>query len=112
MASLDSTEDRARRDNGFVLVGHRLGDEIGVLAPESADRLELVRAFLEERDITYPVGLATRAHRLAFGGINGIPTTFIIDRDGTVRHRVVGYFAGPAMNAAVSRLLEEDAAGP
>ena len=68
-----------------------------------------IHAFLEERGITYPVGRATTAHRQAFGGIAGIPTTFVIDREGVVRHRVVGYFAPPAMSAAVNRLLEEPA---
>jgi cytochrome c biogenesis protein CcmG, thiol:disulfide interchange protein DsbE len=66
-----------------------------------------IRAFLRERSISYPVGRATVAHRQAFGGIRGIPTTFLIDREGVVRHRVVGYFAPPAMRAAVSRLVEE-----
>jgi len=68
-----------------------------------------VQAFLEERGITYPVGRATAGHRRAFGGIPGIPTTFLIDREGVVRHKVVGYFASPALNAAVSRLLGETA---
>lgn len=63
-----------------------------------------VRAFLDERGITYPVGMASNAQRRAFGGIRGIPTTLIIDADGVLRHRVVGYFAPPAMNAAVARL--------
>jgi thiol-disulfide isomerase/thioredoxin len=66
-----------------------------------------IREFLVEREITYPVGRASAAHRRAFGGIPGIPTTFIIDRDGVIRHRVVGYFAPPAMRAAVGRLLED-----
>lgn len=66
-----------------------------------------VHAFLDERGITYPVGRATPGQRQAFGGIRGIPTTFIIDRKGVVRHRVVGYFAPPAMGAAVTRFLEE-----
>jgi len=65
-----------------------------------------VRAFLGERDITYPIGFATRANRSAFGGIGAFPTTFIIGRDGVVQNRVVGYFAGPAMRAAVRRALE------
>lgn len=69
-----------------------------------------VRAFLEEREVTYPVGRASDADRRAFGGIPGIPSTFLIDRNGTVRHRVVGYFAPPALEAAVSRLLGEPAA--
>jgi len=67
-----------------------------------------VRAFLDEREIDYPVGLATPADRRVFGGIGAFPTTFVIGRDGIVRNRVVGYFAGPAMRAAVERALEED----
>lgn len=70
-----------------------------------------LRSFLEERGITYPVGRATAEQRRAFGGIPGIPTTFIVDRRGTIRHKVVGYFAPPALNAAVSRLVAEPATG-
>ena len=55
-----------------------------------------IRDFLAERAISYPVGRASNAHRQAFGGIGP---------DGTIEHRVVGYFAPPAMRLAVSRLL-------
>jgi len=86
----------------------RAGDDVVVLGLSTdVGGEDGIRTFLEERSITYPVGRANQAHRRAFGGIPGIPTTFIIDRTGTVRHKVVGYFAPPAMNAAVSRLLEE-----
>ena len=67
-----------------------------------------ISEFLAERGITYQVGRASRSHREAFGGIRGIPTTFIIDKAGMVRHRVVGYFTPPAMRVAVSRLLGEE----
>ncbi len=70
-----------------------------------------VQAFLEERGITYPVGMATQQHRLAFGGLPGTPMTFLIDRQGVVRHRVIGYFAPPAMKAAVDRLVAESPLG-
>lgn len=65
-----------------------------------------IRAFLDERSVSYPVGRASNRERRAFGGIRGIPTTFIIDRSGVVRHRVVGYFAPPALRMAVSRLVD------
>ena len=71
-----------------------------------------LRAFLEERGITYAVGRASGAARSAFGGVAGIPTTYVIDRAGIVRHRVVGYFAPPAIEAAVARLLAEDPPPP
>lgn len=68
-----------------------------------------VERLLTERGITYPVAMADHATVRDFGGIRGIPTTFIIDRTGTIRHRVVGIFAQPAMDAAVRRLLTEPA---
>ena len=89
----------------------RGGDEVVVLGfSTDAGGAGPIQEFLKERDITYPVGQATNAHRRAFGGIPGIPTTFLIDRQGVVRHKVVGYFASPALNAAVSRLVDEDGA--
>jgi peroxiredoxin len=96
MPSLQKLHER-REEEGVVVLG--LSTDVG--------REDGIRAFLGERSITYPIGRANQTHRHAFGGIPGIPTTFIIDRTGTVRHKVVGYFAPPAMNAAVSRLLEE-----
>ena len=97
MPSLQSLhEDRA--GDGAVVLG--LATDVG--------GEDGIRTFLSEREITYAVGRATNAHRQAFGGIRGIPTTFIIDKGGVVRHRVVGYFAPPALRLAVSRLLDED----
>ncbi len=66
-----------------------------------------IRQFLKQRGITYPVARATAAEERSFGGIRGIPTTFVLDRTGTIRYRVVGYFAPPALEAAVARLLDE-----
>lgn len=91
----------------------RSGDDVVVLGfATDVGGDEPIRSFLAERGITYPVGRATHEHRQAFGGIPGVPTTFLIDRQGVVRHKVVGYFAGPAMNAAVSRLVDEEAPAP
>ncbi len=81
----------------------------GVVVLGIATDVEGARAvapFVAERDVTYAVGMATPDLRRAFGGITALPTTFIIGRDGVIHHRVFGFFAPPAMNAAVSRLLE------
>lgn len=95
MPSLQSLHDDRAMDGVRVL---GLATDAGSEQP--------IRDFLTERDISYVVGRASSAQRRAFGGIPGIPTTFVIDRDGVIRHRVVGYFAPPALRAAVARLLE------
>ncbi len=95
MPSLQSLHEDLGPD-GVRVVG--LATDVGGEKP--------IRDFLNEREIDYLVGRATAAQRRAFGGISGIPTTFVIDRNGVVQHRIVGYFAPPAMRAAVRRLLD------
>jgi hypothetical protein len=68
---------------------------------------DVVRQFLAERSITYPVVQASPALEHAFGGVRGLPTSFLIDRRGRIRHSVTGIFAEPALRAAVGRLLAE-----
>jgi thiol-disulfide isomerase/thioredoxin len=101
MPSLQRLHERRAQD-GVVVLG--LATDVGGVAP--------IRSFLHERGITYRVGRATPEQRRAFGGIPGIPTTFIVDRSGVVRHKVVGYFAPPALNAAVARLATDGQARP
>jgi thiol-disulfide isomerase/thioredoxin len=99
MPSLQSLhEDRS--GDGVVVLG---------LATDTGDG-SVVDAFLRERGITYSVGRASNEHRRAFGGVSMIPTTYLIDRHGIVRHKVMGYFAPPAMRVAVSRLVAEEPA--
>ena len=96
MPSLQSLhEDRAA--DGVVVIG--LSTDVGSAEP--------IRSWVEERGISFPIARATREHRSAFGGIRGIPTTYLIDRNGAVRHRVVGYFTPPALRVAVGRLVDE-----
>ncbi len=43
----------------------------------------------------------------AFGGVRGIPTSFLLDREGRIRHRVVGPLAPATLELAVRRLLAD-----
>lgn len=89
----------------------RAGDGVAVVGLATDVARADVAPFLEEREISYPIGYADGSHQRAFGGVRMIPTTYIIDRSGVIRHKVIGYFAPPAMRAAVNRLLNEDAPG-
>jgi cytochrome c biogenesis protein CcmG, thiol:disulfide interchange protein DsbE len=67
-----------------------------------------VRDFLTDRGVTFPVAMATRQVVRDYGGARALPTSFLIDRRGRIRHQVTGYFAEPALRMAVDRLLAED----
>jgi peroxiredoxin len=87
----------ARHADGFTVVG---------VSMDEGPRPQ-VASFLRDRTITYPVAMATAEVVSGFGGINSFPTSFLIDRQGRVRYTVRGIFAGPALRAAVDRLLAE-----
>jgi peroxiredoxin len=89
---------RDKREQGFTIVAIST-DRTGT-AP--------VRRFLTERDLTFPAAMATADVVRAFGGVRALPTSFLIDRQGRIRHEVRGYFAEPALRLAVDRLLREE----
>ncbi|MEZ4587950.1 MAG: TlpA disulfide reductase family protein [Gemmatimonadales bacterium] len=64
-----------------------------------------VRAFLEERKITYPVAIVGDPVIDALGGVTGYPTSFLIDREGRIRHRALGPLAMASFEPAVRRAL-------
>lgn len=88
---------RERAKDGFVVVGASL---------DRGSR-ESVQQFLRERNITYPVAIVPDALSRQFGSSNGLPTSYLIDRNGHIRYSVMGLFAEPALRAAVGRLLSE-----
>jgi peroxiredoxin len=67
--------------------------------------LSVVPAFAKEYRINYPVLYANMQVVQAYGGISGIPTTFIIGRDGKVRNRVVGFQPKLFFKGEIDRLL-------
>jgi thiol-disulfide isomerase/thioredoxin len=85
------------RDQGFLVLGVSRDHE----GPDK------VRTFLERKEISYPVAMAADVD---FGGITEVstlPTSYLIGRDGTIRHKVEGLYLGPALRLAVKRLLAE-----
>jgi peroxiredoxin len=84
------------KDQGLVVVGVGL-DQGG--APT-------LTPFAEENEITYPILVGNRNVQAQYG-VTGIPTTFLIGRDGRIAHKHVGYHPSMAaeMRAQVVALL-------
>jgi|HigsolmetaAR202D_1030399.scaffolds.fasta_scaffold12953_4 cytochrome c biogenesis protein CcmG/thiol:disulfide interchange protein DsbE len=85
------------RDQGFTILGLSM-DRGGT---------HVVREFLDERGITYPVAMATPEAVRAFGGANLLPTSYLIDKEGRIRYTVKGVYTETALSQAVGRLLRE-----
>jgi len=82
-----------------------------VLAGFSVDRgsAAAVQEYVQGRGVTYPVAIVGAAEEAAFGGVRGYPTSFLLDRQGVVRHAVIGPLAPASLELAVRRLLDEAA---
>lgn len=83
-------------DKGLSVVGVSLDTE-----PAS-----LVQSFLDDRGAHYPNVLDPEAITAeAYGGVFGLPTTFVIDQAGRIVHRSMGIFPFEQMRPLLEELL-------
>ena len=69
---------------------------VGLSTENPEDSAEMVRDFVREYNVDYPIGWATREVALSFmqlSGRNAIPQSFIIAPDGRVLNQFVGFNA-------------------
>ena len=78
---------------GFVELQKQYGDKGLVIVGVSLDEQgpEVVTPFMNQFSINYPVVMGDAKIVQAFGGIRGIPTTFVIDRSGKIVSGHVGF---------------------
>lgn len=76
---------------------------IGVSVDQAS--LKTVKAFAEKNGINYPVVLADNKIADSFGGIDGLPTTFIIDRKGNIVKQHLGFTPPATIENEVKALL-------
>ncbi|MDT7689562.1 MAG: cytochrome c-type biosis protein [Acidobacteriota bacterium] len=86
------------------------GRGLRVLGVSTSDSADLVREYQKDvrQDYTVALGDDAVAARYAVGVL---PTTFIIDREGRIRHKVIGEKSRAQFEALIRPLLDEQAAG-
>lgn len=77
---------------GYIALQEKYGPQGLVIVGVSLDQAgpEVVKAFAAKAGINYPLVMGDDKIVTDFGGVEGIPTTFLIDRRGQVRDRKVG----------------------
>jgi hypothetical protein len=61
--------------------------------------------------LNYPVGMATRAMRRDFGGINAAPVTYVVDREGKIVFGHLGVMRKETLQIEIERALGAGEAG-
>lgn len=97
LPSIQRVADEWADDEGVVVLG---------LSIDQGGAAE-VRRYVTQRGFTFPQAMADRDTRWAFGGIPGVPTTFIVDSQGLIRHKMVGLTGPGTVQRAVRRLVDE-----
>jgi cytochrome c-type biogenesis protein len=85
---LPALRDIAANSNDTVIV-------IGVSTDRTLNTLQMVRSFIDSQNIKYQIILDTSTalfvdYLTAYSGMEGIPETYIIGKDGTVKFVLVG----------------------
>jgi len=82
-------------DKGFMV--------LGISVDEGGERV--VKNFVEKQEIPYPVMLATDEVLRKFGGIAGVPYSFLVDKNGNVVKSYPGYVAYQILRNDISMLF-------
>lgn len=84
------------KDRGLQVIGIALDKDPGD-----------VRDFLKEEVpmVTYPILMATEEVKSLFGGIVGIPTTFVLDEKGRIYKKYIGFRYKETFEADIKGLL-------
>ncbi len=92
---------------GFINLQKKYGDKGLVVVGVSLDEggPAVVKPFAQKMGINYPLVMGDQKTAAAFGGIEAIPTTFVIDRDGNVVTGHQGYADEATFESEIKPLL-------
>jgi len=81
---------------GFAVIGFKFD-----IMMDTEDPL----AFAEKIGVHYPLAVASNVIKQKFGGIEGLPTTMLYDRQGVLRKKVIGFEYTGAFESDLKPLL-------
>jgi cytochrome c biogenesis protein CcmG/thiol:disulfide interchange protein DsbE len=87
---------RTYKDRGFTVLGVSVDE----------DGWEAVRPFLASRQVNYPVVVSTLEVEQQYGGVEALPVSFLIDREGRIAATHVGLVTKKTYEDEIRRLLD------
>lgn len=91
---------------GLIALQQRYKDQLQIIGlVVDADDDKEVRKVVDSEEINYPVALADNETRFAYGGISALPTVFIINTEGRVVQKHVGFYDPALYETEVRALL-------
>jgi peroxiredoxin len=88
--------DQRFKDRGFAVLGVAMDDE----------GWEVVKPYLERRKMSYRVMVGNDETAQLYGGIESLPTTFMIDREGRIANIHIGLVSKSDYESDINGLLQ------
>ncbi len=82
------------------------GEGLEVVAMNAGQGPEAITRFLQDTPVSYPVLLDQTVKAVGLYGVVGLPHTYLIDRDGIVRGRILGDATADVFERQVTALLQ------
>jgi thiol-disulfide isomerase/thioredoxin len=83
------------------------GQGLQVVGISMDDDAKPVHEFYQQFKMNYPVALGTDKVATAYGGVLGLPITFLIGRDGRIVAKYVGETQMPVLEQKIQSLLQQ-----
>ncbi|MGQ9685844.1 MAG: TlpA family protein disulfide reductase [Thiobacillaceae bacterium] len=83
------------RHCGFEIIAYSLDEEAGT-----------VTRFMRDKGYAFPAPLAAPGVTAAFGGVDRLPTSYVVDRAGRIRHKISGQVHYARLQKLVAPLLK------
>jgi thiol-disulfide isomerase/thioredoxin len=91
---------------GFVQLQNHYGSQgLAIVGVSMDDSPEPVRKFYQDFRMNYPVAMGTDKLGMLYGGIFGLPTSFLIGRDGRIYAKHVGLTDASVFESEIKELL-------
>jgi len=94
--------ERQHKDEGLAVLGVAMDD----------DGWDAVKPFVNEIGINYRIMIGNDSTAESYGGIEALPTTFLIDRDGKIAAVHVGLTSKGEIENGIEQLLQKPANAP
>jgi len=88
--------ERKNKDRGFAVLGVSMDDE----------GWELVKPFLADLNVNYRVVIGNDQTASIYGGVDALPTTFLIDKEGKIAATHVGLASRKDFEDGIEQLLQ------
>ncbi|MCK5832512.1 TlpA family protein disulfide reductase [bacterium] len=98
---------------GFIELQNKYKSEGLVILGVSLDRNHsTVPGYAKKTGINYPIVFGDQHIVTAYGNVASIPTTFIIDRNGCIKEKLIGYHSKDQLEKYIKPLLQVKIAQP